>query len=71
MQEGVDRPRPAAPQRASFVLRLSRDEVTRAWDGVIEFVGADRRAAIRNEREIQEFIDRSLDAELGTEQRDV
>ena len=48
-------------QRASFVMRLSRD-AARAWHGVIELVGGDRRAAIANEHEIGEFIDRSLDA---------
>lgn len=48
-------------ERASFVLRLTRD-ATRAWRGVIELVGADRRAAVANEREIAEFIERSLDA---------
>lgn len=57
-------------QRASFVLRLSRDAVTRAWNGVIELVGADRRAAIANEGEIREFIDQSLDAERDEEERD-
>lgn len=49
------------PQRASFVLRLSRD-AAHAWRGVIELVGADRRAAVANERQIAEFIERSLDA---------
>lgn len=58
-------PDPAAARRASFVLRLSRDTSTRAWDGVIELVGADRRAAVTNEREIGEFIERSLDADKG------
>jgi hypothetical protein len=62
----------AAARRASFVLRLSRD-ATRAWHGVIELVGADRRAVIANEREIGEFIERSLNAieEDRTEDRDV
>ncbi|HEX9437254.1 MAG TPA: hypothetical protein VGA16_08880 [Candidatus Limnocylindria bacterium] len=48
-------------RRASFVLRLTRD-ASRAWRGVIEHVGADRRAAVANEREIGDFIERSLDA---------
>ena len=48
-------------QRASFVLRLSRD-ATRAWHGVIELVGRDRRAAVANEHEIGEFIEHALDA---------
>lgn len=46
--------------RASFVLRLSRD-TARAWHGVIELVGGDRRAAVANEREIGEFIEHALD----------
>ena len=60
-------------RRASFVLRLSRD-ATRAWHGVIELVGADRRAVIANEREIGEFIERSLNVpaeEDRTEDRNV
>lgn len=67
--QGAHRPDPApvTSQRASFVLRLSRDLSTRAWDGVIELVGADRRAAVANEAEIRRFIDQSLDAERTEE----
>lgn len=54
-----------AAQRASFVLRLTRD-AARAWHGVIELVGGDRRAAVANEHQIGEFIEQALDrAALG------
>jgi hypothetical protein len=57
-------------QRASFVLRLSRDVADRAWHGVIELVGGDRRTAVSNATEIGEFIERSLDAVGDEEDRD-
>lgn len=67
-----DGPAAVNPQRASFVLRLSRD-ATRAWHGVIELVGRDRRAAVANEHEIGAFIEHALDtaaAQQHEEDRD-
>lgn len=62
-------PAGASAQRASFVLRLSRD-AARAWHGVIELVGGDRRATIANEREIREFIEHALDAAADGEREE-
>lgn len=64
-----DGPAAVTAQRASFVLRLSRD-AARAWHGVIELVGGDRRAAIANEQEIGEFIEHALDAAAAREREE-
>lgn len=64
-----DAPAAVNAQRASFVLRLSRD-ATRAWHGVIELVGRDRRAAVANEHEIGEFIEHALDAAAAREREE-
>lgn len=42
----------------------------RAWHGVIEPVGGNRRAAIANEREIGEFFERSRDAAADGEREE-
>lgn len=64
-----DRPAAVTAPRASFVLRLSRD-AARAWHGVIELVGGDRRAAIANEHEIGEFIEHALNAAAAREREE-